>query len=34
MVNVHATKTQFSQLLERMAQGNEVVIAKLGKPVA
>ena len=33
-INVHAAKTQFSQLLERVAQGEEVVIAKAGKPVA
>ena len=33
-VNVHAAKTHFSQLLERVAQGEEVVIAKAGKPVA
>jgi prevent-host-death family protein len=34
MVNVHAAKTQFSRLLERVAQGEEVVIAKAGRPVA
>ena len=33
-VNVHAAKTQLSRLLERVAQGEEVVIAKAGKPVA
>jgi prevent-host-death family protein len=33
-VNVHAAKTHFSQLLERVARGEEVVIAKAGKPVA
>jgi prevent-host-death family protein len=33
-INVHAAKTQFSRLLERVAQGEEVVIAKAGKPVA
>ena len=33
-VNVHAAKTHFSQLLKRVAQGEEVVIAKAGKPVA
>ena len=33
-VNVHAAKTHFSQLLERVAQGEEVVIAKAGKPLA
>ena len=34
MINVHAVKTQFSRLLERVAQGEEVVIARAGKPVA
>ncbi len=33
-VNVLAAKTHFSQPLERVAQGEEVVIAKAGKPVA
>ena len=33
-VNTHTAKTQFSQLLERVARGEEVVIAKAGKPVA
>jgi prevent-host-death family protein len=33
-VNIHAAKTHFSQLLERVARGEEVVIAKAGKPVA
>jgi prevent-host-death family protein len=33
-VNICAAKTQFSQLLERVAQGEEVVIAKAGRPVA
>ena len=33
-VNVHAAKTQFSPLVERVAQGEEVVIAKAAKPVA
>ena len=34
IVNIHAAKTHFSQLLERVARGEEVVIAKAGKPVA
>ena len=34
MVNVHEAKTHFSRLLERAARGEEVVIAKAGKPVA
>ncbi|HWF01323.1 MAG TPA: type II toxin-antitoxin system Phd/YefM family antitoxin [Caulobacteraceae bacterium] len=34
VVNVHAAKTHFSRLLEAVAAGEEVVIAKAGKPVA
>jgi prevent-host-death family protein len=33
-VNVHEAKTHLSKLLERVALGEEVVIAKAGKPVA
>jgi prevent-host-death family protein len=33
-VNVHEAKTQLSQLLLRISLGEEVVIAKAGKPVA
>ncbi len=33
-INVHAAKTHFSRLLERVEQGEEVVIARAGKPVA
>jgi prevent-host-death family protein len=33
-VNVHEAKTQFSKLLERVARGEEILIAKAGKPVA
>lgn len=33
-VNVHEAKTQFSKLVEQASQGQEVVIAKAGKPVA
>ena len=33
-VNVHEAKTNLSQLLEAVADGEEVVIAKAGKPVA
>lgn len=32
--NVHEAKTHFSKLLERAMNGEEVVIAKAGKPVA
>jgi prevent-host-death family protein len=33
-VNIHQAKTHLSRLLERAAQGEEVVIAKAGRPVA
>ena len=33
-VNVHEAKTHFSKLLERVANGEEIVIAKAGTPVA
>ena len=33
-VNVHEAKTQFSKLLQRVARGEEIVIAKAGRPVA
>lgn len=33
-VNIHEAKTHFSKLLERVAVGEEIVIAKAGKPVA
>lgn len=33
-VNVHEAKTHFSKLLERVALGEEIVIAKAGEPVA
>lgn len=32
--NVHDAKTHLSRLLERVAQGEEVIIAKSGRPVA
>lgn len=34
VVNVHEAKTHFSKLLERIADGEEIVIAKAGHPVA
>ena len=34
IVNIHAAKTNLSRLLEAVAAGQEVVIAKAGKPVA
>jgi prevent-host-death family protein len=33
-VNIHDAKTHLSRLLERVRNGEEVVIAKAGKPVA
>lgn len=33
-VNVHEAKTQLSRLLLRISQGEEVIIARAGKPVA
>ena len=33
-VNVHEAKTHLSRLLELVSQGEEVVIAKSGRPVA
>lgn len=33
-INVHEAKTHFSKLLERVDAGEEVVIARAGKPVA
>ena len=33
-VNIHFAKTHFSKLLERVALGEEIVVAKAGKPVA
>ena len=34
VINVHAAKTQLSRLLDAAAAGEEVIIAKAGKPVA
>jgi prevent-host-death family protein len=33
-VNIHAAKTQLARLLDATAAGQEVVIARAGKPVA
>lgn len=33
-VNIHEAKTHLSRLLDRVSQGEEVVIARAGKPVA
>ena len=32
--NIHHTKTHLSKLLERVINGEEIIIAKSGKPVA
>lgn len=32
--NIHMAKTHFSKLLEKALSGNEVIIAKSGKPIA
>ncbi len=34
VVNVHEAKTHLSRLLERVSAGEEIVIAKAGKPMA
>ena len=34
IVNVHQAKTQFSRLLKRAHEGEEIVLAKAGKPYA
>jgi prevent-host-death family protein len=34
MVNIHAAKTQLSRLVEAAAAGEEIIIAKSGKPIA
>jgi prevent-host-death family protein len=33
-VNIHAAKTHLSRLVEEAAAGEEIVIAKAGKPIA
>jgi prevent-host-death family protein len=34
IVNVHEAKTHLSRLLERVGEGEEILLAKAGKPVA
>lgn len=34
MINVHEAKTHLSRLLERVAAGEAIVLAKNGKPIA
>jgi len=33
-VNIHEAKTHFSKLLARVSAGEEIVIARAGKPIA
>jgi prevent-host-death family protein len=33
-VNIHAAKTQLSRLVDQAAAGEEIIIARAGKPVA
>ena len=33
-INIHEAKTHFSRILKRVAMGEEIVIAKAGKPIA
>ena len=33
-VNIHDAKTQFSRLVDAAARGEEIIIAKAGKPTA
>ena len=33
-VNIHEAKTQLTKLLQRVMNGEEIIIAKAGKPVA
>lgn len=34
IVNIHEAKTHFSKFLNRVMNGEEIIIAKAGKPVA
>jgi prevent-host-death family protein len=34
VVNIHEAKTQLSKLLARVAAGEEITIAKAGRPIA
>jgi prevent-host-death family protein len=33
-VNIHAAKTHLSRLLDRVARGEEIIIARAGTPIA
>ena len=34
MVNIHAAKTHLSRLVDQAAAGEEIIVAKAGKPLA
>ncbi|EGY28560.1 prevent-host-death family protein [Candidatus Regiella insecticola 5.15] len=34
LINIHEAKTRFSKLVEAVSQGEEIIIAKAGKPTA
>lgn len=34
IINIHQAKTTLSQLIEKTLQGEDIIIAKAGKPVA
>jgi prevent-host-death family protein len=34
MVNIHEAKTHLSRLLQKVSAGEEVILAKAGKPIA
>jgi prevent-host-death family protein len=34
ILNIHAAKTHLSRLIEEVGEGEEIVIAKAGRPVA
>lgn len=34
IINIHQAKTNFSKLVDAVMQGEEIIIAKAGKPVA
>jgi len=34
IVNIHQAKTQFSKLVDAAANGEDIIIAKAGKPIA
>jgi prevent-host-death family protein len=34
ILNIHAAKTHFSRLVDEVAGGEEIIIARAGKPVA